>query len=84
MSIFFVLFFFCLFCIGFFFFFFSADFAIRNQRGAIISLTSCVGKAYSGSASLLQDLVQDVVSLLLIGPGWKNNNFQVSLSFIYI
>lgn len=68
----------------FFFNFFQQIIGIRNQKGAIISLSSCVGTAYSGSASLLQNLVQDGVSLLLIGRGWKNNNFQVSLSFIYI
>ncbi|KAB1206172.1 hypothetical protein CJ030_MR7G014345 [Morella rubra] len=42
--------------------------AIRNRKGAIIGLTCRVGRAISGIANLLQDLVQDGSSLLLIGP----------------
>ncbi|XP_058747418.1 protein SEEDLING PLASTID DEVELOPMENT 1 isoform X3 [Vicia villosa] len=42
--------------------------AIRNRKGTIIGLTCRVGRAISGSAKLLQDLVQDGASLLLIGP----------------
>ncbi|KAL6202151.1 hypothetical protein ACLB2K_025862 [Fragaria x ananassa] len=42
--------------------------AIRNRKGAIIGLTCRVGRAISGSASLLRDLVRDGLSLLLIGP----------------
>ncbi|KAI3753702.1 hypothetical protein L2E82_25763 [Cichorium intybus] len=42
--------------------------AIRNRKGAIIGLTCRVGRAISGSAKLLQDLVKDGASLLLIGP----------------
>ncbi|GJV63597.1 P-loop containing nucleoside triphosphate hydrolase superfamily protein [Tanacetum coccineum] len=42
--------------------------AIRNRKGAIIGLTCRVGRAVSGSAKLLQDLVKDGSSLLLIGP----------------
>ncbi|KAG2681763.1 hypothetical protein I3760_11G158500 [Carya illinoinensis] len=42
--------------------------AIRNRKGAIIGLTCRVGRAISGSANLLRDLVQDGASLLLIGP----------------
>ncbi|KAI4333597.1 hypothetical protein L6164_018381 [Bauhinia variegata] len=42
--------------------------AIRNRKGAIIGLTCRVGRAISGSAMLLRDLVQDGSSLLLIGP----------------
>ncbi|XP_054813676.1 protein SEEDLING PLASTID DEVELOPMENT 1 isoform X4 [Prosopis cineraria] len=42
--------------------------AIRNRKGAIIGLTCRVGRAISGSAKLLRDLVQDGASLLLIGP----------------
>ncbi|KAK7257174.1 hypothetical protein RIF29_30954 [Crotalaria pallida] len=42
--------------------------AIRNRKGVIIGLTCRVGRAISGSAKLLQDLVQDGASLLLIGP----------------
>ncbi|KEH19540.1 P-loop nucleoside triphosphate hydrolase superfamily protein [Medicago truncatula] len=42
--------------------------AIRNRKGTIIGLTCRVGRAISGSAKLLQDLVQDGSSLLLIGP----------------
>ncbi|KAG0450739.1 hypothetical protein HPP92_026538 [Vanilla planifolia] len=42
--------------------------AIRNRKGAIIGLTCRVGRAISGSASLLRDLVKDGGSLLLIGP----------------
>ncbi|GAU39369.1 hypothetical protein TSUD_370270 [Trifolium subterraneum] len=42
--------------------------AIRNRKGTIIGLTCRVGRAISGTAKLLQDLVQDGSSLLLIGP----------------
>ncbi|XP_065861998.1 protein SEEDLING PLASTID DEVELOPMENT 1 isoform X2 [Euphorbia lathyris] len=42
--------------------------AIRNRKGHIIGLTCRVGRAIPGSAGLLRDLVQDGVSLLLIGP----------------
>lgn len=42
--------------------------AIRNRKGVIIGLTCRVGRAVSGSAKLLQDLVKDGSSLLLIGP----------------
>lgn len=42
--------------------------AIRNRKGDIIGLTCRVGRAVSGSANLLRDLVQDGASLLLIGP----------------
>ncbi|XWS52147.1 hypothetical protein CRYUN_Cryun11dG0042300 [Craigia yunnanensis] len=42
--------------------------AIRNRKGTIIGLTCRVGRAISGSADLLRDLVQDGASLLLIGP----------------
>ncbi|KAK6946653.1 Stage III sporulation protein AA, AAA+ ATPase domain [Dillenia turbinata] len=42
--------------------------AIRNRKGAIIGLTCRVGRAISGSANLLRDLVEDGASLLLIGP----------------
>ncbi|PNX81653.1 P-loop nucleoside triphosphate hydrolase superfamily protein, partial [Trifolium pratense] len=42
--------------------------AIRNRKGTIIGLTCRVGRAISGTANLLQDLVQDGSSLLLIGP----------------
>ncbi|KAI5662444.1 hypothetical protein M9H77_21767 [Catharanthus roseus] len=42
--------------------------AIRNRKGAIIGLTCRVGRAVSGSANLLRDLVRAGASLLLIGP----------------
>ncbi|XP_010279166.1 PREDICTED: uncharacterized protein ycf45 isoform X3 [Nelumbo nucifera] len=42
--------------------------AIRNRKGRIIGLTCRVGRAISGSADLLRDLVKDGASLLLIGP----------------
>ncbi|KAK1395556.1 Protein SEEDLING PLASTID DEVELOPMENT [Heracleum sosnowskyi] len=42
--------------------------AIRNRKGEIIGLTCRVGRAISGSASQLTDLVKDGASLLLIGP----------------
>ncbi|KAI3457392.1 hypothetical protein Pfo_014055 [Paulownia fortunei] len=42
--------------------------AIRNRKGTIIGLTCRVGRAVSGSANLLRDLVKDGASLLLIGP----------------
>ncbi|CAN4075575.1 unnamed protein product [Withania somnifera] len=42
--------------------------AIRNRKGAIIGLTCRVGRAISGSANSLRDLVKEGASLLLIGP----------------
>ncbi|KAJ1704446.1 hypothetical protein LUZ63_004225 [Rhynchospora breviuscula] len=42
--------------------------AIRNRKGTIIGLTCRVGRAVTGSANLLRDLVKDGSSLLLIGP----------------
>ncbi|KAJ0963075.1 hypothetical protein J5N97_028197 [Dioscorea zingiberensis] len=42
--------------------------AIRNRKGVIIGLTCRVGRAVTGSANLLSDLVKDGGSLLLIGP----------------
>ncbi|XP_077251156.1 P-loop containing nucleoside triphosphate hydrolases superfamily protein isoform X2 [Tasmannia lanceolata] len=42
--------------------------AIRNRMGVIIGLTCRVGRAISGSANMLRDLVKDGGSLLLIGP----------------
>ncbi|KAK3030274.1 hypothetical protein RJ639_039857, partial [Escallonia herrerae] len=42
--------------------------AIRNRKGSIIGLTCRVGRAVSGSANLLRDLVEEGASLLLIGP----------------
>ncbi|MQL88931.1 hypothetical protein Taro_021494 [Colocasia esculenta] len=42
--------------------------AIRNRKGAIVGLTCRVGRAVSGSANMLRDLVRDGASLLLIGP----------------
>uniref|UniRef100_A0ACD6A565 Uncharacterized protein n=1 Tax=Avena sativa TaxID=4498 RepID=A0ACD6A565_AVESA len=41
---------------------------IRNRKGEIVGLTCRVGRAVAGSANLLQDLVKDGGSLLLIGP----------------
>ncbi|KAK7390844.1 hypothetical protein VNO78_18977 [Psophocarpus tetragonolobus] len=42
--------------------------AIRNRKMQIIGLTCRVGRAVSGSADILRDLVQDGASILLIGP----------------
>lgn len=42
--------------------------AIRNRKNTIIGLTCRVGRAITGSADLLRDLVKDGASLLLIGP----------------
>ncbi|KAH9309775.1 hypothetical protein KI387_037686 [Taxus chinensis] len=42
--------------------------AIRNRRGRIIGLTCRVGRALSGSADIIRDLVEGGGSLLLIGP----------------
>ncbi|KAJ1258096.1 hypothetical protein BS78_10G047400 [Paspalum vaginatum] len=42
--------------------------AIRNRKGDIVGLTCRVGRAVPGSANLLQDLIKDGGSLLLIGP----------------
>ncbi|XP_057856521.2 protein SEEDLING PLASTID DEVELOPMENT 1 isoform X3 [Cryptomeria japonica] len=42
--------------------------AIRNRRGCIIGLTCRVGRALSGSADMIRDLVEGGGSLLLIGP----------------
>ncbi|KAK6134668.1 hypothetical protein DH2020_031593 [Rehmannia glutinosa] len=57
--------------------------AIRNRKGAIIGLTCRVGRAVSGSANLLRDLVKDGASLLLIGPpGWGKP--QLSGQYLHI
>lgn len=44
-----------------------------------------MGRAISGSAILLRDLIQDGSSLLLIGPpgSGKNHNYQVSNFFLF-
>lgn len=42
--------------------------AIRNRKDTIIGLTCRVGRAVSGSANMLRDLIKDGASLLLIGP----------------
>ncbi|XP_078170323.1 P-loop containing nucleoside triphosphate hydrolases superfamily protein [Carex rostrata] len=42
--------------------------AIRNRKGTIIGLTCRVGRAVTGSAILLHDMVKEGTSLLLIGP----------------
>ncbi|KAK7269734.1 hypothetical protein RIF29_22469 [Crotalaria pallida] len=42
--------------------------AIRNRKLQIIGLTCRVGRAVSGSAEILRDLVEDGGSILVIGP----------------
>ncbi|KAI3917131.1 hypothetical protein MKX01_003580 [Papaver californicum] len=42
--------------------------AIRNRKMQIIGLTCRVGRAVSGSAGMIRDLVQEGRSLLVIGP----------------
>ncbi|XP_031500457.1 protein SEEDLING PLASTID DEVELOPMENT 1 isoform X1 [Nymphaea colorata] len=42
--------------------------AIRNRKGVIVGLTCRVGRAVTGSANMVRDLVKDGASLLLIGP----------------
>ncbi|GMH05594.1 hypothetical protein Nepgr_007434 [Nepenthes gracilis] len=42
--------------------------AIRNRKGKIIGLTCRIGRAITGSADSLRDLVKDGASLLVIGP----------------
>ncbi|GJR99713.1 P-loop containing nucleoside triphosphate hydrolase superfamily protein [Tanacetum coccineum] len=53
--------------------------AIRNRKGAIIGLTCRVGRAVSGSAKLLQDLVKMDLSLLLFGPPGVGKKLQLSV-----
>lgn len=44
--------------------------AIRNRRGSIVGLTCRVGRSVTGSAGVIQDLVEDGRSILLLGrPG---------------
>ncbi|XP_047175824.1 protein SEEDLING PLASTID DEVELOPMENT 1 [Vigna umbellata] len=42
--------------------------AIRNRKMQIIGLTCRVGRAVSGSAGIIRDLVEDGGSILVIGP----------------
>ncbi|KAK7280511.1 hypothetical protein RJT34_25575 [Clitoria ternatea] len=42
--------------------------AIRNRKMQIIGLTCRVGRAVSGSAEIIRDLVEDGGSILVIGP----------------
>ncbi|XP_061374650.1 protein SEEDLING PLASTID DEVELOPMENT 1 [Gastrolobium bilobum] len=42
--------------------------AIRNRKMQIIGLTCRVGRAVSGSAEIIHDLVEDGSSILVIGP----------------
>jgi stage III sporulation protein SpoIIIAA len=42
--------------------------AIRNRGGRIVGLTCRVGRAISGSAEMVRDLVASGGSLLLMGP----------------
>ncbi|KAI3936200.1 hypothetical protein MKW92_027616 [Papaver armeniacum] len=42
--------------------------AIRNRKMQIIGLTCRVGRAVSGSAGMIRDLIQEGRSLLVIGP----------------
>ncbi|HNT30637.1 MAG TPA: R3H domain-containing nucleic acid-binding protein [bacterium] len=44
--------------------------AIRNRRGEVIGLTCRVGRAISGSADIIRDLIESGKSILLLGrPG---------------
>lgn len=42
--------------------------AIRNRKMQIIGLTCRVGRAISGSAEMIRDLVEGGGSILVIGP----------------
>ncbi|KAB2615964.1 hypothetical protein D8674_022552 [Pyrus ussuriensis x Pyrus communis] len=55
---------------------------IRNRKGVIIGLTCRVGRAISGSAVLLRDLVQDGGSLLLIGPPGVGKTTMIGMNYI--
>ena len=42
--------------------------AIRNRSGKIVGLTCRVGRAISGSAEMVRDLIAEGDSILLMGP----------------